>query len=403
VLGQRRGRAVRSVVAGLVIALTGVAIASPVGARPTQASDEKAEIVDLVRQSIEADSLKAVIVKITRGDDVVLRRAFGNSMDGVPATPNMHFRNGSVSVAYLVNLLLQYVDEQKVTLDDTIDKWYPDLPNAGTVTLKMLANQTSGYPDYETDPEFLDQFNADPFHIFTTQERLDLAFSREPFFAPGANFSYAHTNFLILGDILQKVGGKPLAELLRDEVLKPLGLRATKEAVTSGIPTPTLHTFSAERTGLYEEATFWSTQWAPPIGANETTTIDDLITTATAIGTGKLLSKASYEAMVAPNLLGFGEEQANCAPSCFAQTEYYNFGLGVVRVGDWILQDPLLSGLGVVEAYLPSEKIAIAIATTLEPGAFGPDGSYKNPASAMFKQIGAIVAPADAPPVKPAP
>ncbi len=90
------------------------------------------------------------------------------------------------------------------------------------------------------------------------------------------------------------------------------------------------------------------------------------------------------------------------APICFQQTEYYNFGLGVVRVGDWLLQDPLLSGLGVVEAYLPSEKIGIAIATTLEPGAFGPEGQYKNPASAMFKEIGALMAPDDAPPVKPA-
>ena len=109
--------AIGSIVAGLVIALTGVAIAAPVGARPTQASDEKAEIVDLVRQSIEADSLKAVIIEVTRGDDVVLHKAFGESMDDVPPTPKMHFRNGSVSVAYLANLLLQYVDEKKVTLD----------------------------------------------------------------------------------------------------------------------------------------------------------------------------------------------------------------------------------------------------------------------------------------------
>jgi hypothetical protein len=53
-------------------------------------------------------------------------------------------------------------------------------------------------------------------------------------------------------------------------------------------------------------------------------------------------------------------------------------------------------------AYLPSEKIAIAIATTLEPAAFGPQGQYSNPASALFKQIGAAMAPDDAPPVKPA-
>jgi CubicO group peptidase (beta-lactamase class C family) len=399
-----RSRVVAIAVAAVVAATSLLAGAGGAGAeRQSTGGSEAAQVVDLVRQSIEADSLKAVIIKVTRGDKVVLRRAFGESMTDVPATPKMHFRNGSVSVAYISNLLLQYVDDRKVTLDDTIDEWYPDLPNADAVTLKMLANQTSGYPDYETDQNFLDAFNADPFHIFTTQERLDIAFSRPPLFPPGTNWAYAHTNFMILGEILQKIGGKPLAELLRDEVLEPMGLHDTEEAVTSGIPTPTLHTYSAERTGLYEEATYWSTQWAPPIGANETTTIDDLSTTAVALGTGKLLSKQSYEAMTTQDLLGFGSEQADCAPICFELSEYYNFGLGVVLVGDWILQDPLLSGLGVVEAYLPSEKIGISLATTLDPGAFSPEGAYKNAASALFKQIGAIMAPDDAPPVRPAP
>ena len=119
---------------------------------------------------------------------------------------------------------------------------------------------------------------------------------------------------------------------------------------------------------FYEEATFWNTDWGTPVGANETTNIYDMTKTAVAVGTGELLSKSSYHAMTDPNLLGFGHTQANCAPSCFKQIPAYNFGLGVVRAGSWILQNPLLSGYSATEAYLPSQKIAIAVAATFEPG-----------------------------------
>ena len=121
---------------------------------------------------MKTEHLRAVIVKVTQGDKVVISQAFGESMTGVPATTAMHFRNGAVAFAYLGTLLMEFVDEHKVKLDDTIERWMPDLPEANKVTLKMLANQTSGYPDFETDPKFLAAFEADPFHIFTFEERL---------------------------------------------------------------------------------------------------------------------------------------------------------------------------------------------------------------------------------------
>jgi CubicO group peptidase (beta-lactamase class C family) len=385
-----------------------VAIVACSSTPATSQSQQASEIDGIIRQAMEANHLKAVIVKVTKGDTVVTERAYGESMTAVPATTEMHFRNGAVAFAYVSNLLLQFVDEKKVTLDDTIDRWMPTLPEADKVTLKMLANQTSGYPDFETDPGWNAAFNADPFHIFTFEERLNYAFSRPMQFAPGTNWSYAHTNFMILGEILAKIGGKPLEALLREKVLEPMDLTNTNGAANSQIPSPVLHTFSSERKGplgvpptspLYEEATFWNTQWGTPMGADETTTIDDLITTAVAIGTGKLLSKFSYEAMTAPNLVGFGQTQENCLPSCFPQTNVYNFGLGVVRSGSWLLQDPLLSGLAVLEAYLPSEEVAIAIAATLLPAAFDPEGNYPpNPTNALFQSVGAVMAPNDPPP-----
>src|SRR5438034_1216120 len=370
---------------------------------PSQAS----AIAEIVQKTMKTEHLRAVIVEVTQGDKVIISQAFGESVTGVPATTAMHFPNGAVAFAYLGTLLMEFVDEHKVKLDDTIERWMPTLPEANKVTLKMLTNQTSGYPDYETDPKWLAAFIADPFHIWTYDERMKYAFSRPIQFDPGTNWSYSHTNFMILGEILSKIGEKPLDTLLREKVLDPMGLKNTTASQTSEIPSPVLHAFDSERrTALkipanipfYEESSFWNSQWGTPIGANQTTTIDDMITTAIKVGAGALLSKSSYEAMTGPHLLGFGKKQDNCAPSCGTQTNVYNYGLGVVRSGSWLLQNPLLGGLGAIEAYLPSKKIAIAVAVTFIPEAFDSQGNYANSSDKLFRSIGAHLAPDDAPP-----
>lgn len=373
-------------------------------------SPQASGIAAIVRKGMKTYHLRAVIVRVTKGDKVVTTQAFGPSMTGVPATPAMHFRNGAIAFAYVATLLMEYVDEHKVSLNDTINRWVPTLPEAKKVTLKMLANQTSGYPDFETDPAWTAAFNADPFRIFTYKERLGYAFRRPLQFKPGTNWSYAHTNFMILGHILSLIGKKPLATLLQQKVLGPMGLTATTSSTTSTMPEPVLHSFSSEReralqippkVTFYEEATYWNTDWGTPVGANQTTNIYDLTKTAVAVGTGKLLSRSSYHAMTDPNLLGFGHRQANCVPSCFKQIPAYNFGLGVVRAGSWILQNPLVSGYSATEAYLPSQKIAIAVAVTFEPAAFNSQGVEPDASDPLFRAIGAYMAPNDAPPMPP--
>src|SRR5438034_43907 len=376
----------------------------------TPQSEQASAITAIVQKAMKTEHLRAVIVKVTQGDKVVISQAFGESMTGVPATTTMHFRNGAVAFSYLATLLLQFVDDHTVKLDDTIERWMPDLPQANKVTLKMLANQTSCYPDFETDPKFLAAFDKEPFHIFTFEERLKIAFSRPMVGDPGTNWSYAHTNFMILGEVLSKIGRKPLDVLVKEKVFVPMGLKNTTASQTSEMPTPILHAFDSERrsalkipsnVAFTEESTFWNAQWGTPMGANQTTNIDDMIMTAVKVGTGALLSRSSYEAMTGPNLLGFGKKQDNCAPSCGTQTNVYNYGLGVVRSGSWLLQNPLLGGLGAIEAYLPSKKIAIAVAVTFAPEAFDSQGNYANSSDTLFRSIGAYLAPDDAPPLPP--
>ncbi len=367
------------------------------------------EISTVVREAMREQHLRAVIVRVTKGDRVIATRAFGSSLDGVPATTRMRFRNGAVAFAYVSTLLLRHVDAGRVSLDDTVDEWLPELPNADRVTLRMLANQTSGYPDYERDPAWEAAFEANPFRQWTYSERLKVAFSRPVLFEPGANWSYSHTNFMILGRILREVGGQPLATQLRRQVPRPMGLRATVADQTSQIPAPILHAYSSERRGVlelppttsfYEESTFWNMAWGTPVGATQTTDIRDLARSARAIGTGELLTRRSYRAMTQPRLLGFGQRQDNCTPSCFQQSVGYNYGLGIVRSGDWLLQNPLLGGYAATMAYLPDEDVAIAVATTFRQKAFNAEGSYPNASDGIFRSLGALLAPDHAPPTK---
>jgi CubicO group peptidase (beta-lactamase class C family) len=136
----------------LTLLLSMAPIAGGTASASTAPASPAAAIANIVRNTMSTYQLRAVIVRVTRGNQVLTTQAFGSSMDGVPATTAMHFRNGAVAFAYVSTLLLEYVDEHKVTLNETIDHWLPDLPESHEVTLKMLANQTSGYPDFETDP-----------------------------------------------------------------------------------------------------------------------------------------------------------------------------------------------------------------------------------------------------------
>jgi hypothetical protein len=114
--------------------------------------------------------------------------------------------------------------------------------------------------------------------------------------------------------------------------------------------------------------------------------------TADAVGTGSLLSAESHAAQVAPSLMGFGHKQDGC-PTCHRLDEIYSYGIGVVISGQWIVQNPLFGGYGSVEAYLPSRKLAVAVAVTFGEGSFDNKGDYLNSqaAKAIVSDIAAII------------
>jgi CubicO group peptidase (beta-lactamase class C family) len=421
-----RGLAVMVVGLGMLAACTSPsntpAPTSPPSAPPTtpgitaSADPAKAAAVDnVVQEAIKARHLRAVIVRATIDGKEIITKAYGESMTGVPATVDMHFRNGAIAISYVSTLLLILVDERKVSLEDKASKWVPQIPHSDEVTLGQLAQMTSGYTDYVIGNEEVDALlYTDPFRQWTPEELLATVTSKPLLYPPGTNWNYAHTNYLILGLALEKATGQRMSDLLQEKVLGPLGLTNTTDPGpgTPAIPEPALHAFTSERraqlgiptgTRFYEESTYWNPSWTITRGAIQTTNIVDTNATAVGMGTGKLLSPESYQAMISTGLRGKTRALPGCA-TCFPQSEAYSYGLGIVTTGNWVMQDPLFSGEAGAFAYLPSQKVAIALALTFTEDAFAPDGSYKpevssNAADRVWREIATVLAPDDAPPV----
>ena len=265
----------------------------------------------------------------------------------------MHFRIGSIAIPYLIDLLLQLQDRGRLSLDNRVSKWFPDLPNADGVTLRMLASSTSGYPDWiQGNPVFIDAFLGSPFRQWKTQELVDAAFARDEPCLPGKCFSYAHTNFVIIERIIGRVTRQPVGRLMRKRVLRPLGVRQTKISAFPAIPAPTLHAYVSDR-GPYEDSTSWSPSWTIGKSTIMTATTGDMIRAARAFGTGALISQKASRQRFAPIT-------ADLAP--FNDDFYY--GLGILVSNGWEFQNPELNGYTAIAGYLPSRRMSLAITVT---------------------------------------
>ena len=386
---------VRSVVATAVVCVVAAALPVTAGAATsakcsskqvdiggtcTSRAEVSKQIVSLAQGVMEKDDAKGVVLRVDFGNDTVVNKGLGISQFGSPVTPDMNWRPGSMAIPMLTTLALQLQEQGKLSLDDTLSKWYPDYPNADKVTLRMLSSVTSGYPDYiQENPPFQAAQLAEPFRQWTDDELLQYAFAQPVVCDPGTCFHYAHTNFILLGRVVEQVTGKSVTELLQTKFLDPLGLSDTKITKDPAIPEPALHAYTSER-GVYEESTGWSPSWGLGNGLIMTSTARDMTTLIKAVGSGKLLSKSSASQQVEDLSKGL----AGAPPEI-------GYGLGVAVAGDWVLQNPVFNGYEGIAAYETSQKISIVIDNTHGPTA--AEGT--SIASEIFKALANYLAPND--------
>ncbi|WP_405790275.1 serine hydrolase domain-containing protein [Streptomyces sp. NBC_01367] len=365
----------------------GAATASCV-ASPQPSGGEAKQILDIAKAAQKELDLNAVVLRVTRDGREIVTGALGESMTGVPATADMHFRAGSVAIVYMGIAMLQLVEDGKADLDDPISRWLPDAPHADAITLRMLGASTSGLRDYVPDPKFLAALYADPFRQWTPDELVGISAAHPLLYEPGTSWSYSHANFVLLGQALEKISGMPLAKVMEQQITGPVGLDNTRNSFTPQIEEPVLHSFDAER-GKYEESTYWNPSWTTAPGAVLNTHICDLARSAEAVGTGELLSPQSFKVQLDPGTVGLGGNTPGCAPKdCFRQLPARHFGYGVIVQNGWIQSNPSFAGYAAIQAYLPSERLAIAVSTTV-----GPKSPENNTAQTIAARIAAVLAP----------
>ena len=149
---------------------------------------------------------------------------------------------GSVGKTYVSAVALQMINEKKFRLDDTLDKffgdaaWFPRLANAPKITVRHLMTHTSGIVRYELNPKFTKDLSANPDRVWTGEARLAYLLDATPPFAPGEGWEYSDTNYIVLGMIIERVGGIPYYEQLKKRVLEPHGLKDTVAADSRTVP-----------------------------------------------------------------------------------------------------------------------------------------------------------------------
>jgi D-alanyl-D-alanine carboxypeptidase len=140
---------------------------------------------------------------------------------------------GSVGKTFVAALALSLVHEGKLGLDDPVathldkEPWFDRLPNGASATVRMLMNHTSGLVRYEFEPAFAQALSADPDRVWRPDELVAYVLGKQPPFAPGAGWVYSDTNYIVLGMILERVGGGPLYEQIERRFVEPLRLTGT--------------------------------------------------------------------------------------------------------------------------------------------------------------------------------
>jgi len=172
----------------------------------------------------EAFGVPSVSVAVVVRGEPVYEKAFGNAdlAGGRTATTNTRYAIGSISKQFTAAALLLEQEKGKLSLDDKVSKYFPDLTRAAEVTLRQLLSHTSGYEDYAPQDYIIPEWTRP-----TTPDAVLDRWAKRPLnFDPGTKWQYSNTNYVLAGKILEKASGTPLLQFLQDNFFQPLDMRS---------------------------------------------------------------------------------------------------------------------------------------------------------------------------------
>jgi CubicO group peptidase (beta-lactamase class C family) len=300
----------------------------------------------------------------SRGE-ILLAKGYGlaNVELNVPVKPETIFQSGSVGKQFVSAAIMMLVEEGKISLDDSITKYFPDAPASWKpILIRNLLSHTSGLSEYESGDR-IGPKGAFYLRLDFTEDELAAKTEALPIeWAPGEKWAYRNTNYVLLGIIIHKVTGKPYAEFLGERVFKPLGMTSTRLISESDI--------IPNRSAGYEirDGQLKNQEWVSP---TLNTTADgalyfnilDLAKWDDALYTTKLLKPASLDQMWTPVKLSDGKPNS----------DHYGFGWFINHVAGHRLIEHggAWQGFTTHIARYVDDKLTVVVLTNLEGGAPG--------------------------------
>jgi D-alanyl-D-alanine carboxypeptidase len=287
-------------------------------------------------------------------------------------------RIGSITKTFVGTLVLQFVDEGKLSLDAPISRWVPTAPDAKHVTVRELLSHTSGIYNFTDDPGFQSQLLkhvkvqgtiATLAYVWQPQQLVAIATTHPLYFPPGTAYHYSNTNFIILGMLLEKLTGRTVADLLQAKILRPLHLTHTLLPSGLGLPGPYLDGYTrlpGKSTVIDVTAQGASMDWA---AGGMISTLEDLRVWAPVLATGRLLSPAL--------------QQQRLAWTLQSQSTY---GLAVMNMSPgFVGHAGSVPGYTTVMSYLPVLRATVVVMVNGDQVIAGTD-----PATALFNKVVSI-------------
>jgi D-alanyl-D-alanine carboxypeptidase len=181
--------------------------------------------IDRAAQDVLTETgVPSASIAVVKDGAIVYLRAYGDARldPKTPAKSEMRYSIGSISKQFTAASVLLLQEEGKLSLDDTVGKYIPNLTHANEVTIRELLSHTSGYQDYWPQ-DYVPPFMMQPI----TAEKILEMWAHKPLdFEPGTRWQYSNTNFVIAGLIVEKVSGMPLLQFLQTRVFNPLGMKS---------------------------------------------------------------------------------------------------------------------------------------------------------------------------------
>lgn len=233
-------------------------------------------------------------LSISENGKNVFEKAYGfaDVESGKKLDVNTKLKIGSITKTFTATMIMQLVDEKKLTLDTKLSKFYPKIPNADKITIHQLLHHRTGIPDFLNDDLNVAQY------IYVANKKEDLVKRIEgytPAFEPNSQHKYSNSNYNLLGYIIEDITGNTFAENLNTRIVKKLGLKNTLLPEKIKLSNNEGYSFSFNGK-IWEKTPEWSNSLAFAAGAISSTT-SDLNIFLEGLLEGKLVSKSALEQM----------------------------------------------------------------------------------------------------------